>query len=76
MAQLHLQPSELFNFRNPDDWPRWKRRFKQFRVVAGLIADDPSKQINTLLYCIGKEAEAVLISTKIFNITEDEREGL
>ena len=70
MAQLRLQPPELFNFRNPDDWPRWKRRFEQFRVASGLVDDDASKQISTLLYCIGEEAEAVLIST---NITEDER---
>ena len=70
MAQLRLQPPEIFNFRNPDDWPRWKRRFELFRVASGLVNDDASKQISTLLYCIGEEAEAVLIST---NITEDER---
>ena len=70
MAQLRLQPPELFNFQNPDDWPRWKRRFEKFRVAYRLIAIDPSKQINTLLYCIGEEAEAVLIST---SKTEDER---
>ena len=70
MVQLRLQPPELFNLRNPDDWPRWKRRFKQFRVASGLIADNPSKQINTLLFCIREKAEAVLMST---NITEDER---
>ena len=44
MAQLRLQPPELFNFRNPDDWPRWKRRFEQFRVASGLVDDDASKQ--------------------------------
>ena len=60
MAQLCLQPPEIFNFRNPDDWPRWKSRFEQFRVASGLVNDDASKQISTLLYCIGEEAEAVL----------------
>ena len=70
MAQLHLQPPELFNFRNSNDWPRWMRRFEQFRVASGLANNDASKQISTLLYCIGEKAEALLLST---NITEDER---
>ena len=70
MAQLRLQPPEPFNFRNPDDWPRWKRRFEQFRVASGLAGTDAVQQISTLLYCIGEEAEAVLTST---NITAEER---
>ena len=70
MAQLYLQPPELFNFRNPNDWPRWMRRFEQFRVASGLANDDASKQISTLLYCMGEKAEALLLST---NITEVER---
>ena len=63
MAQLHLPPPDPFNFRNPDDWPRWKRRFEQYRVAAGLTDDSARKQVNTLLYCLGEEAEAVLNST-------------
>ena len=59
-----------FNFRTPDDWPLWKRRFEQFRVASGLANDDAVKQVNTLLYCIGEEAEAVLTSA---NATEAER---
>ena len=59
MAQLNLRPPEPFDFRNPDDWPR----FEQYRVAAGLTADSEGKQVNTLLYCLGEEAEAVLNST-------------
>ena len=70
MAQLNLQPPGQFDFKNPDDWPRWKRRFKQFRVASGLTEDSAKKQISTLLYCLGEEAEAVLAST---NATADER---
>ena len=36
MAQVRLEPPEPFNFRNPDDWQRWKRRFQQFREASGL----------------------------------------
>ena len=70
MAQLRLEPPEPFNFRTPDDWPRWKRRFEQFRIASGLAGSAAAQQINTFLYCIGEEAEAVLTST---NVTEDER---
>ena len=70
MAQLNLQPPGQFDFTNPDDWPRWKRRFEQFRVASGLTEDSAKKQISTLLYCLGEEAEAVLAST---NATADER---
>ena len=70
MSQLHLRPPEQFDFRNPDDWSRWKRRFEQFRVASGLTQDSADKQISTLLYCLGEQAEAVLTST---NITAEER---
>ena len=70
MAQLQLQPPEPFNFRHPDDWPRWKRRFEQFRIASGLAEGSSERQVSTLLYCLGEQAEAVLTST---NATPDER---
>ena len=70
MAQLRLQSPEQFNFKEPDDWQRWKRRFEQFRVASGLKEESDTKQVSTLLYCLGEEAEAVLDST---NITSDEK---
>ena len=68
--QIHLQPPDPFDFKTPDDWPRWKRRFEQFRSAAGLQDASAPKQVNTLLYCLGEEAESVLNST---NISEDDR---
>ena len=70
MAQIHLQLPDPFDFKSPDDWPHWKRRFEQFRSAAGLQDTSAAKQVNTLLYCLGEEAESVLIST---NITEEEQ---
>ena len=70
MAEIRLQPPQCFNFRNPDDWPRWKRRFQQFREASGLDVAAETKQVSTFLYCLGEEAEAVLAST---NATADER---
>lgn len=70
MAQLRLHPPDPFNFKAPDEWPRWKKRFEQFRVASGLAEDSAAKQTSTLLYCLGEEAESVLTST---NATEDDR---
>ena len=70
MAEIRLQTPDPFNFRKPDDWPRWKRRFQQFREASGLSEATATKQISTFLYCLGEEAETVLSST---NATEDDR---
>lgn len=55
---------------SPEDWPHWKQRFEQFRVVSGLVDEGAKKQVSTLLYCLGEEAETVLAST---NITDEQR---
>ena len=70
MASLQLRPPECFNFKQPDEWPKWSKRFEQFRVASGLSTEDDARQVCTLLYCLGEEAEDVLKST---NLTKDER---
>ena len=65
---VRLQPPASFNF--PDDWPRWRRRFQQFREASGLAAEGDTKQVSTLLYCMGETAEDVLTST---DISEDDK---
>ena len=70
MATLQLTPPEPFNFKAPDEWPRWRTRFQQFRIASGLAGDSAAKQVSTLLYCLGEEAESVLSST---DATEDDR---
>ena len=70
MSGLRLQPPSAFNFRTPDEWPRWRKRFEQFRLASGLSDDGDAKQISTLLYCMGEDAEDTLSST---NITAEER---
>ena len=60
MEQIRLQPPDPLDFRNPDDWPRWRRQYQQFR---GLSDESASKQICTFLYYLGEEVESVLAST-------------
>ena len=70
MASIRLQPPEPFDFKKPDEWLRWKRRFQQFRLASGLQDESDERQVSTLLYCLGDEAEDTLLST---SITEEER---
>ena len=70
MAELRLSAPEPFDFKKPDEWAKWKRRFEQFRQASKLSNESSSRQVNTLLYCLGEEADDVLTST---NPTEEER---
>eukprot|EP00731_Ephydatia_muelleri_P006180 Em0003g428a len=44
MASIRLAPPEPFDFSKPDEWPRWKRRFEQFRFASGLSEEDNQRQ--------------------------------
>ena len=58
MLQIHFQPPEPFNFKNPDNWAHWKRRFQQFLIASGVEGEEVhvAKQINELLYCQKEKA--------------------
>ena len=70
MANIRLEPPEPFDFKTPDEWEKWRRRFEQFRVASGLSGESGERQVCTLLYCLGEEAENVLSS---MNVTAEER---
>ena len=69
---FHLQPPYPFEFKDPEAWPRWKRRFEQFHQAPCLDKDDGAKQVSILLYCMGKDAKETLAST---NISDDDRKS-
>ena len=62
MAQLNLRPPKAFNFSTPENWPTWKRRFERYRSSCQLDRESGARQISTLLYCLGEEADEVLAS--------------
>ena len=67
---IRLEPPAPFPFKVPDQWQRWKKRFDQYRFASGLSGESDERQISTLLYCMGEDAEETLTST---NITEEDR---
>ena len=70
MATFRLQPPAPFSFKCPDKWAKWKRRFEQFQAASGLSGEAEAKQVNTLLYSMGEDAEDTLAS---MNSSEEER---
>ena len=73
LRPLRLEPPEAFNFKQPDEWPNWRRRFEQYGVASGLSEEGELRQVSASLYCMGKEARDVLTST---NITNEERKSM
>ena len=69
MATIRLAPPEQFDFKRPDDWSRWKRRFELYRSASALDKEEEARQVSALLYCMGETAGDVLTSTNI--ATED-----
>ena len=56
---------EPFDFSNPEEWPRWLRRFERFSQASGLTEKSEEAQVNTLIYCMGDKAEDILHSFKL-----------
>ena len=69
MAALNIQlePPDPFPFKVPDQWQRWRKRFDQYQLSSGLSTESYKRQISTLLYYMGEDAEETLTSN---NITE------
>ena len=71
MANLRPDAPEQFAFAQPDNWPKWKKRFEHYWAASGLDKESDERQVSTLLYCLGNSADDVLTSTNI--IAEDRK---
>lgn len=60
MATFQIAPPEKFDFSQPDEWPKWLRRFERFRVASGVSANEEQNQVNMLVYSMGKRADDIL----------------
>jgi len=65
MTTLNLTPPTTFSFKKTEEWSKWKRCFEQYRQVAGLAGESDERQVSTLLYCLGEDAEDMLDTTRI-----------
>ena len=63
-----VTPPSKFSFKAVD-WTRWIRRFERFRMATELDKKDEGKQVNTLIYTMGDEADDILLS---FNLSPED----
>lgn len=59
-ATFTIKPPEPFDFSKPHEWEKWIRRFERFRLASNLNCSSEANQVNTLIYCMGDEADDVL----------------
>ena len=64
-VQYPVSPPGSFNFSQPQEWPKWIRRFERFRIAAELIAKDEKAQVSMPIYTMGDEADDILRSFKL-----------
>lgn len=70
MASFKVSNPDQFDFSKPESWNKWIQRFERFRVASGLGEKDGTTQVNTLIYCMGSEADEIFSS---FNLTNDDK---
>ncbi|CAJ1061415.1 uncharacterized protein K02A2.6-like [Xyrichtys novacula] len=64
-ATVNIQPPETFDFSKPLEWTKWIRRFERFRQASNLTTNSEENKVNTLIYCMGDEADDVLRGLKL-----------
>ena len=69
-STILIAPLEKFDFKKPDSRLKWHHRFKLFLSALGLDKESDTRRVNTLLYCLGEDAEDILVS---MNISDKDR---
>ena len=70
MASNTIAPLAPFDFKNPEDWPKWIQRFEQYHILTELKKKNEPLQINTMIYSMGHEADDIF---KSFTVAEGDK---
>ena len=54
----------------PEGWPSWIRRFEQFREASELDEKSKQKEVSSLIFAMGDQAEDILDS---FRLSDDKQ---
>ncbi|UYV67812.1 K02A2.6-like [Cordylochernes scorpioides] len=65
-------PPPNFSF-DAKDWPSWKQRFSQYRLLPSLNAKEQEYQITALIYLMGERAEEI---HSAFNLSANDAKNL
>ena len=64
-----LKPPSEFDFKHPEKWSEWIRRFDRYRDAC-LFKEEEATQVNCLVYSMGEEAESIFPT---LNLSEDDQ---
>lgn len=64
-TQFVFAPPSAFDFKQPSSWDRWIQRFERYKDVSGLSDQSTERQVTTLVYCMGEDAEDILSASKL-----------
>jgi len=65
MAAFQFTHPESFDFARQETWEKWFQRFESFRSASSLGSKAGEVKVNTLIYCMGGEAEDILDSLNL-----------
>uniref|UniRef100_A0A1A8CXN4 Gypsy retrotransposon integrase-like protein 1 n=1 Tax=Nothobranchius kadleci TaxID=1051664 RepID=A0A1A8CXN4_NOTKA len=75
-ATFTIQPPEQFDFSKPQQWEKWIRRFERFRLASNLHLSSEANQVNTLIYCMGDEADDILRGQALSDIQRQQYQAV
>ncbi|UYV76882.1 K02A2.6-like, partial [Cordylochernes scorpioides] len=59
-----IQPPETFDFSTPNEWPKWRKRFKRYLVVSGMKKKEEADKIDLFMYLMGDRADDIFRTFK------------
>ncbi|KAB0792816.1 hypothetical protein PPYR_14775 [Photinus pyralis] len=62
---ITFQPPAQFDFQCPEKWEKWFKRFERYRMASGLDQEPEEKQVTSLIYCMGENAEDILTRSQL-----------
>lgn len=62
-APLNIAPLEPFSLKS-EDWDLWSKRFARYLTAASIAQQSDQIKIETLIYCVGSQAEEILTTFK------------
>lgn len=71
-----IQLRESFDFSKQQEWAKWIRQFERFCLASNLNAGLEENQVNTLIYCMGDEADDILHGLTLTAAHRDTYQGL
>lgn len=76
VATFTIKPPEPFYFARPQEWERWNRWFKRFRLASDLNRSSEANQVNTLVNWMGDKADDVLRGLELTTVQRQQHNAV